>query len=78
VTHLYRTNCKLIGELEEAAAEGAATRKREREEQSEISRMLATGTITARISCRVGLEGAGELLETPRKGQVRGKAVLRL
>jgi hypothetical protein len=40
--------------------------------------MLAAGTITARISCEVGLDGAGELLETLRKGGLRGKAIIRL
>ncbi|HLB08600.1 MAG TPA: NADP-dependent oxidoreductase [Gemmatimonadaceae bacterium] len=45
---------------------------------SEIARMLADGTITARICSRVELDGAGELLDRLRKGLVRGKAVLRL
>jgi NADPH2:quinone reductase len=45
---------------------------------SEIARMLADGTITARIGSRVELDGAGELLDRLRKGLVRGKAVLRL
>jgi hypothetical protein len=45
---------------------------------SEIARMLAGGTITARICCQVELDGAGELLDRLRKGLVRGKAVLRL
>jgi NADPH2:quinone reductase len=45
---------------------------------SEIAHMLAAGTITARISCGVGLDGAGELLGTLRKGGLRGKAIIRL
>jgi len=45
---------------------------------SEIARMLASGTITARIGSRVGLDGAGELLETLRKGGLQGKAVIRI
>jgi hypothetical protein len=39
--------------------------------------MLTAGTITARICCGVGLDGAGELLETLRKGRLRGKAIIR-
>lgn len=45
---------------------------------SEIAHMLAAGTITARICCGVGLDGAAELLETLRKGGLRGKAIIRL
>jgi NADPH:quinone reductase-like Zn-dependent oxidoreductase len=45
---------------------------------SEIARMLASGTITARICSTVGLDGAEELLERLRKGGVRGKAIIRL
>ncbi len=45
---------------------------------SEIARMLASGTITARIGSRVGLDGAGELLERLRKGGLQGKAVIRI
>ncbi len=45
---------------------------------SEVARMLAEGTITARIRSEVELEGAGEILEKVRKGGLRGKAVIRL
>jgi len=45
---------------------------------SEVARMLAKGTITARIRSEVELDGAGEILEKVRKGGLRGKAVIRL
>jgi NADPH:quinone reductase-like Zn-dependent oxidoreductase len=45
---------------------------------SEIAHMLASGTITARISRGIGLDGAGQLIETLRKGGLRGKAIIRL
>lgn len=45
---------------------------------SELGHMLASGTITPRISRKVGLDGAGELLEKLRKGGLRGKAIIRL
>jgi len=40
--------------------------------------MLADGSITARISSTVGLDGAGQILEKLRNGDLRGKAVIRL
>jgi uncharacterized protein YidB (DUF937 family) len=40
--------------------------------------MLSSGAITARIGSRVGLDGAGELFETLRKGGLRAKAIIRL
>jgi NADPH:quinone reductase len=43
-----------------------------------IARMLADGTITARIRTTVGLEGAAQALENLRNGGLRGKAVIRL
>jgi NADPH2:quinone reductase len=45
---------------------------------SEIARMLADGTITARIRSTVELNGAAEILEKLRSGGLRGKAVIRL
>ncbi len=43
-----------------------------------VVRMLADGTITARIRSTVELGGAGQMLETLRHGGLRGKAVIRL
>jgi NADPH:quinone reductase len=45
---------------------------------NEVARMLADGTITARIRSTVELDGAGQLLEKLRDGGLRGKAVIRL
>ncbi len=45
---------------------------------NEIARMLADGTITARIQSTVELDGAGQILEKLRNGGLRGKAVIRL
>jgi NADPH:quinone reductase-like Zn-dependent oxidoreductase len=45
---------------------------------NQLARMLADGTITARIQSTVGLDGAGQILEKLRKGGLRGKAVIRL
>jgi NADPH:quinone reductase-like Zn-dependent oxidoreductase len=44
----------------------------------QIARMLAEGAITARVRSTVGLDGAGQILETLRHGGLRGKAVIRL
>lgn len=43
---------------------------------TEVARLLADGTITARISTITELDGAGELLNTLRSGGLRGKAVI--
>jgi NADPH:quinone reductase-like Zn-dependent oxidoreductase len=45
---------------------------------TEVARMLAEGTITARIRSTVELDGAGQILAQLRSGGVRGKAVIRL
>ena len=45
---------------------------------NEIARMLASGTITARIRSTVALDGAGRILEDLRNSGLRGKAVIRL
>lgn len=45
---------------------------------NEIARMLADGTITARIRSTVDLNSAGQILEKLRNGGLRGKAVIRL
>jgi D-arabinose 1-dehydrogenase-like Zn-dependent alcohol dehydrogenase len=45
---------------------------------NEVARMLAVGTITARIRSTVELDGAGPMLEKLRNGRLRGKAVIRL
>jgi NADPH2:quinone reductase len=45
---------------------------------TEVARMLADATITARIGCVVGLDGAGQVIEKLRAGGLRGKAVIRL
>jgi NADPH2:quinone reductase len=44
---------------------------------TEVARMLADGTITARIRSVAELDGAGELLEKLRNRGLRGKAVIR-
>ncbi len=43
-----------------------------------VARMLADGTITARIRATVGLDAAGQVLDELRHGGLRGKAVIRL
>ena len=43
-----------------------------------IARMLADGTITARITATVTLDGAAQILDRLRTGGLRGKAVIRL
>lgn len=45
---------------------------------TEIARMLAAGTITARIRTTAHLDGACELLEALRAGDLHGKAVIRV
>jgi len=45
---------------------------------SEVARMLADGTITARIRATVELDGVAQILEKLRGGGLRGKAVVRL
>jgi NADPH:quinone reductase-like Zn-dependent oxidoreductase len=45
---------------------------------SEVAGMLADGTITARITSTIELDGAGPLLDTLRQAGLRGKAVIRL
>jgi uncharacterized protein YidB (DUF937 family) len=45
---------------------------------NQVARMLADGTITARIRSTVELDGAGQMLEKLRNGGLRGKAVIRL
>jgi NADPH:quinone reductase-like Zn-dependent oxidoreductase len=45
---------------------------------TEVARMLADGTITARIRSTVNLDGVGQILEKLRQGGLRGKAVIRL
>ena len=45
---------------------------------SELARLLADGTITARITATVELAGVGQMLENLRHGGLRGKAVIRL
>jgi NADPH2:quinone reductase len=45
---------------------------------SEVARLLAEGTITARISATVELDGVGQVLAKLRAGGLRGKAVVRL
>ncbi|MGI8447013.1 MAG: hypothetical protein ACR2MP_07515 [Streptosporangiaceae bacterium] len=41
-----------------------------------VARMLADGTITARIRSTVDLDDAGQILEKLRTGGLRGKAVI--
>jgi NADPH:quinone reductase len=43
-----------------------------------VARMLADGTITARIGTVADLEAAGQVLDQLRRGGMRGKAVIRL
>jgi len=45
---------------------------------TEVARMLADGTITARIRSTVTLDGAEQVLDKLRHGGLRGKAVIRL
>jgi NADPH:quinone reductase-like Zn-dependent oxidoreductase len=45
---------------------------------NDVARMLADGTITARIGSAVGLDDAGQVIEQLRSGGLRGKAVIRL
>lgn len=45
---------------------------------NQVARMLADGTITARIRSTVELEAAGQMLDKLRHGALRGKAVIRL
>jgi uncharacterized protein YidB (DUF937 family) len=45
---------------------------------NQVARMLADGTITARIRFTVELGGAGQMLEKLRNGGLRGKAIIRL
>jgi len=45
---------------------------------NEVARMLADGTITARIRSTVELDGAAQILEKLRNGGIRGKAVIRI
>jgi D-arabinose 1-dehydrogenase-like Zn-dependent alcohol dehydrogenase len=45
---------------------------------NELVRMLADGTITARVRSAVGLDAAGEILEKLRNGGLRGKAIIRI
>jgi D-arabinose 1-dehydrogenase-like Zn-dependent alcohol dehydrogenase len=45
---------------------------------TEVARMLAAGTITARINSTVTLDDAAQVLERLRHGGLRGKAVIRL
>jgi NADPH:quinone reductase len=43
-----------------------------------VARMLADGTITARIRTTAGLDGAGQVLDQLRHGGLRGKAIIRV
>jgi NADPH:quinone reductase len=45
---------------------------------TEVARMLADGTITARIQATVELDDVGQILDKLRHGGLRGKAVIRL
>jgi NADPH2:quinone reductase len=45
---------------------------------NQVMRMLADGTITARVRSTVGLDGAAQIIEKLRNGGLRGKAVIRL
>jgi NADPH:quinone reductase len=45
---------------------------------NELARMIAEGTITARIRSTVELDGVAQMLEKLRHGGLRGKAVIRL
>ena len=44
----------------------------------EVARMLADGTISARIRSTVEMEAAGQMLDKLRHGALRGKGVIRL
>jgi NADPH:quinone reductase-like Zn-dependent oxidoreductase len=44
----------------------------------EVGRLLADGTITARIGATFRLEDAGQMLEKLRHGELHGKTLLRL
>jgi len=44
----------------------------------EVARMLADGTISARIRSTVELEAAGQMLDKLRHGALRGKGVIHL
>jgi NADPH2:quinone reductase len=44
----------------------------------EVGRLLANGTITARIGRTFGLDAAGQMLEKLRHGELRGKTLIRL
>jgi hypothetical protein len=43
-----------------------------------VARMLADGTITARIRSTVELEGAEQMLDKLRNGGLRGKGIIHL
>jgi NADPH:quinone reductase-like Zn-dependent oxidoreductase len=43
-----------------------------------VARMMADGTITARVRTTVGLDGAGDMLEKLRQGGLGGKSLIRL
>jgi NADPH:quinone reductase len=45
---------------------------------TEVARMLAEGTITARVRSTVDLDGAGQMLTQLRSGGLHGKVVIRL
>ncbi|HXN72084.1 MAG TPA: NADP-dependent oxidoreductase [Candidatus Acidoferrales bacterium] len=45
---------------------------------NQVMRLLADGTITARVRSIVGLDGAAQIIEKLRNGGLRGKAVIRL
>jgi NADPH:quinone reductase len=45
---------------------------------TEIARMLAEGTITARVRATAALDGAAQILEKLRNGGLKGKAVIRI
>jgi NADPH2:quinone reductase len=45
---------------------------------AQVARMLADGTVTARIGSTTDLNGAGQVLSKLRSGGLRGKAVIRL
>jgi NADPH:quinone reductase-like Zn-dependent oxidoreductase len=44
----------------------------------EVGRLLAAGTITARIGSKFGLDDAGQMLDKLRHGGLRGKTLIRL
>jgi NADPH:quinone reductase-like Zn-dependent oxidoreductase len=45
---------------------------------NEVARMLADGTITARIRSTIELDDAGQMLEKLRNGGLRGKVIIRI